>query len=81
MIEDSPLFVDIRPHTDEEDKYIKMKDLYKQGKVDAKDLLGSGVTADEMALQYTHDPELIQHYLNGWNYQVHCMSEEGGCLD
>jgi uncharacterized circularly permuted ATP-grasp superfamily protein len=76
MIEDSPLFVDIRPHTDEEDRYIKMKDLYKQGKVDAEDLLGTGVTADEMALQYTHDPELIQHYLNGWNYQVHCMSEE-----
>jgi hypothetical protein len=68
--------IDIGSNTDEEDRYIKMKDMYKQGKEDACDLLGAGVTADEMVQQYTDDVDLIQQYLNGWNYQIHVMSEE-----
>lgn len=67
---------EINTNTDEEDRYIRMKDLYKQGKKDARDLLGAGVTAGEMAEEYTDDPDLIQQYLNGWNYEVHVMSEE-----
>ena len=54
-----------------------MKDMYKQGKQDALDLLGSGVAGHDMALQYTDDPDLIQQYLNGWNYIIHINSEEG----
>ena len=68
--------IDIGSNTDEEDRYIKMKDFYKQGKRDARDLLGSGVTADQMAQEYTHTEEYIQQYINGWNYEVHVMSEE-----
>jgi len=68
--------LDLSPNTDEEDRYIKMKDFYKQGKKDARELLGAGVTAVEMAQEYTHDPDLIQQYLNGWNYEVIVMSEE-----
>lgn len=67
---------EIGQFTDEEDRYIKMKDFYKQGKIDAEDLYGTCVTGYEMAQEYTHDPEYIQQYLNGWNYQVHVMSEE-----
>ena len=79
MIEDidNPSLPDIRPNTYEEDRYIKMKDMYKQGKQDALDLLGSGVAGHDMALQYTDDPDLIQQYLNGWNYIIHINSEEG----
>ena len=68
--------IDIGTNTDEEDRYIKMKDMYKQGKQDARDLLGAGVTAGEMVLEYTDDEDLIHQYLNGWNYEVHVMSEE-----
>ena len=50
--------------------------MYKQGKQDARDLLGAGVTAGEMVLEYTDDEDLIHQYLNGWNYEVHVMSEE-----
>lgn len=66
----------IGQYTDEEDRYIKMKDFYKQGKKDARDLLGAGVTADQMAQEYTLEEEYIRQYLNGWNYEVHVMSEE-----
>lgn len=71
-----PDVIEIRPNSDEEDRYIKMKDMYKQGKQDAEDLLGSGVTGDQMAQEYTDDPDLIQQYLNGWNYVVHYSKED-----
>ncbi len=69
---------DIKPNTDEEDKYIKMKDFYKQGKKDCKDLYlaGAGVTAHEMAQEYTHHEEYIQQYLAGWNYMLHLIEIE-----
>ena len=67
--------IDIGQNTDEEDKYIKMKDFYKQGKKDCKDLYlaGAGVTAHEMAQEYTHHEEYIQQYLAGWNYMLHLI--------
>ena len=68
-------FTEIGQNTDEEDKYIKMKDFYKQGKKDCKDLYlaGAGVTAHEMAQEYTHHEEYIQQYLAGWNYMLHLI--------
>lgn len=77
MIEDIHLLPDIRPNTYEEDRYIKMKDAYKEGKQCAEACLGSPVTAAELAEEYYGDnEELIQQFLQGWNYQVHVMSEE-----
>lgn len=64
-------------YTIEDDRYSNMKTAYKTGQDDAKDLLGSGVTAQEMAEHYTDDPDLQQQYVNGWNYIEYLTNEEG----
>lgn len=64
-------------YTKEDDRYNVMKNAYKTGQDDAKDLIGTGVTAEEMAVTYTDDPELIQQYTNGWRYIEHLAGEEG----
>lgn len=65
--------LDLSPNTDEEDRYIKMKDFYKKGKLDCLACQGAPTTADEMAQQYTHHEEYIQQYLAGWNYMLHLI--------
>ena len=67
--------LNLAPNTDEEDRYIKMKDFYKQGKLDAELCAGACVSAHEMAMDYTDDLENIQQYINGWNYQIWLMAE------
>lgn len=62
-------------YTIEDDRYSLMKTAYKTGQDDAKDLIGTGVSADEMAVTYTDDPDLIQQYVNGWNYIEHLKNE------
>lgn len=64
-------------YTIEDDRYNTMKNAYKTGQDDARDLEGTGVTADEMAATYTDDPELIQQYVNGWRYIEYLAGEEG----
>lgn len=76
MFEDVHLLPDIRPNTFEEDRYIKMKDAYKHGKECAEACLGSPTTAGELAEHYYGDnEELIQQFLQGWNYFVHTSNE------
>lgn len=67
----------IGQYTDEEDRYIKMKDAYKEGKLDCEACLGSPVTAAEMAEElYGDDEDRINKYLMGWNYQLTLMTED-----
>lgn len=64
-------------YTIEDDRYNTMKNAYKQGQEDARDLVGTGVSAHEMAVTYTDDEDLIQQYVNGWNYIEYLTNEEG----
>lgn len=74
---EQPIVLEIGTNTDEEDRYIKMKNAYKQGKLDCEACFGGPCAADELAVEYCDldDEECIVQYLNGWNYMLHVLSE------
>lgn len=77
MTDEVEVSPEIGQYTDEEDRYIRMKDAYKEGKLDCETCLGAPVTAAELAEEkYGDDTDRIQKYLMGWNYQLTLMTED-----
>ena len=74
--EELPPLLEVNSNTIEEDRYIRMKDAYKEGKKDCEACLGAPITAAELAEEkYGDDEDRIERYLWGWNYQLTLMTK------